>query len=248
MQRTFTRSILMTMLLAAGAWQAAQAAPQFAQEVPTTYPKFEEGAGSLTLVVAELMATDYLKGYDCKPSQARRADGGTTLFLCPNPPPTWFKARTLQQVAGADIGDAFYAVTGSHYGAMKIGAAEPARLMLLRSDGTALEMLRYKSWPVVKSRDGQYHLVVQDGPISWLPCWAASLVQEIDHDQFATDLSIPRDEYDSRWAAQYASFYRVTADSVRPRYAIPVAGLQQQLKTQPLAAADFSCTKPVSAP
>jgi len=242
MHRPITRSILMTVFLAAGPWQGAQASPPFAQEVPTTYPKFEEGAGSLSLVVAELVATGYLKGDDCPKSQTR-ADGSTAVVICMDPPPTWFKARVLQHVAGADIGEAFYAVTGSHYGAMRVGAAEPARLMLLRSNGAALEMLRYKSWPVAKSRDGQYHLVVQSGPIFWLPCWSASLMQEIDDGAFAADLAIAREEYDSRWAERYAAFYRVAGDSVRPRYAIPVAGLQQGFKHLPLALADFSCTK-----
>ncbi|MCC2971718.1 hypothetical protein [Massilia sp. IC2-476] len=242
MHRAFIRLILMTVILSAGPWQAAQAASPFAREVPTTYPRFEEAAGSLSLVVAELVATDYLKGYDCPKSQAR-ADGSTTVVICMDPPPTWFKAHVLQHVAGADIGGEFYAVTGSHYGAMKVGAAEPARLMLLRSNGSALEMLRYRSWPVATSRDGQYHLIVQGGPIHWLPCWSASLMREIEDGDFAADLAITREEYDSRWAERHASFYRVSADSVRPRYAIPVAGLQQRLKNLPLAAADFSCTK-----
>jgi len=247
MHRAITRLILTTVLLAAGPGQAAQANPPFAQEVPTTYPKFEEGAGSLSLVVAELVATAYLKGDDCPKSQTR-PDGSTAVFICIDPPPTWFKARVLQHVAGADIGDAFYAVTGSHYGAMRVGAAEPARLMLLRSNGTALEMLRYKSWPVAKSRDGQYHLVVQSGPIHWLPCWSASLMQEIDDGAFVADLAIGREEYDSRWAERHAAFYRVTTDGIRPRYAIPVAGVQQGFGNLPLALADFSCTKRIPVP
>jgi hypothetical protein len=159
------------------------------------------------------------------------------------PPPTWFKARVLEHVAGADVGDEFYAVTGSHYGAMKVGAAEPAKLMLLNSNGTALEMMRYRYWPVTKSRDGQYYLILRSGPIHWLPCWSASLMREFDDGEFAADLAITREEYDSRWADDYAAYYRVTADSIRPRYAIPVAGLQKGLMDTPLAAADFSCNR-----
>jgi hypothetical protein len=247
MRHTFTRLILMAVILAAGPWQAAQATSLFAREVPTTYATFDKNAGSLTLVVAELVATDYLKGYDC-PKSRTNADGTTTVFLCLNPAPSWFKARVLQHVAGAEIGDEFYAVTGSHWGAMKVGDAEPAKLMLLNSNGTALEMVRYKSWPVAKSRDGQYHLVVQGGPIHWLPCWTASLMQEIDYGEFAADLAITREEYNSRWAEEYAAFYRVTADSVRPRYEIPVARLQQRLKDVPLVATDFSCRQPNPVP
>ncbi|MFC0253288.1 hypothetical protein [Massilia consociata] len=155
------QSILMAVILAAP-WPAAWAASPFAREVPTTYARFEDGAGSLTLVVTEVVATDYLKGYDC-PESRTNADGSTMVSICLNPPPTWFKARVLQHVAGADIGDEFYAVTGSHWGAMKVGPAEPAKLMLLNSNGTALEMLRYRSWPLARSRDGQYHLVVEGG-------------------------------------------------------------------------------------
>lgn len=245
MFRGFTRFILMTVLVAAKPW--ALAASPFAREVPTSYAKFDEDAGSLALVVTEIVATAYLKGYDC-PAPKTNADGSTSLVICLNPPPTWFKARVLRHVAGEDIGDEFYAVTGSHYGAMKVGAAEPAKLMLLRSNGTALEMLRYKSWPVEKSRDGQYHLIMQRGPLNWLPCWTASLMQEIDYAAFAADLAIPRDEYDSRWAERYAAYYRVSADSVRPRYAIPIARLQQGLKDVPLRAADFSCDRPNPVP
>lgn len=246
MSHSFTRLILMAVILAAGPWQAARAASPFAREVPTTYARFEKDAGSLTLVVAELVATDYLKGYDCPPVTTRtNPDGTTTLSLCLGPGPTWFKSRVLQHVAGPDIGEEFYAVTGSHWGAMKVGPAEPATLMLLNSNGTALEMLRYRVWPVTKSRDGQYHLVVQGGPIQWLPCWTASLMQEIDDGEFAADLAITREEYNSRWAEDHAAFYRVTADSVRPRYAIPVARLQQGFKDVPLAAADFSCRPPI---
>ncbi len=237
------RLILTVLVLAGGPWQAALAASPFAREVPTTYPRFDEGAGSLSLVVAEPSATAYLKGYDCPTSQTN-ADGSTTVIVCLDPPPTWFKARVLQHVAGAEIGDAFYAVTGSHYGAMKVGPTEPAKLMLLRSNGTALEMLRYRSWPVAKDRDGQYHLVIRSGPIHWLPCWAASLMQEIDDGEFAADLAVPREEYDSQWAQRHAAYYRVSADGVRPRYAIPVARLQQGLKDSPLLASDFSCNQP----
>jgi hypothetical protein len=234
------RSLLATVILAAGPWQAAWAASPFAREVPATYAKFKEGEGSLSLVVAEVVATDYLAGDDCPPSRTN-ADGGTTVSVCLNPPPSWFKARVLQHVAGADIGDAFYAVTASHWGAMKVGAAEPAKLMLLHSNGRALEMVRYRSWPVAKSRDGQYHLVVQRGPIPWLPCWTAGMMQEIDDGEFAADLAITREEYDSRWAEHHAVFYRTDAQSVRPRYAIPVARLQRGLADVPLVAADFSC-------
>ena len=60
--------------------------------------------------------------------------------------------------------------------------------------------------------------------------------------------SFPREVYNSRWAKDHAAFYRVTADSVRPRYAIPVARLQQRLKDLPLAVADFSCRTPYSLP
>jgi len=243
MCHAFPRSILIAVILAAGPWQAAQGASPFARDVPTTYPRFDDAADSLTLVVAKLVATDYLKGYDC-PASTIRADGGTTVVVCMNPAPTWFKAQVLQHVAGADIGDAFYAVTGSHYGAMKVGPTEPARLMLLHSNGTALEMVRYKSWPVARSRDGQFHLIVQGGLAHWLPCWTAALMQDIDESAFDADLAIPRDEYDSRWAAQYASFYKVGADSVLPRYEIPVASLQQGFKELPMAAADFSCRQP----
>ena len=169
------------------------------------------------------------------------AGGSTTVSICLNPAPTWFKARVLEHVAGAEVGETFYAVTGSHWGAMKVGAAEPAKLMLLNSNGTALEMLRYRSWPLAKSRDGRYHLVLHGGPIHWLPCWTASLMQEIDHERFAADLAITREEYDSRWAKRHAAYYRVTADGVRPRYAIPITALQQGLRDKPLAAADFSC-------
>lgn len=243
MRHALTRSILTCVALAACPWQAALAASPFAREVPTSYAKFDEAAGSLSLVVAQVVATDYLKGYDC-PASKTNADGSKTVVVCLNPAPTWFKARVLQQVAGADIGEEFYAVTGSHYGAMKVGAAEPARLMLLHSNGTALEMLRYKYWPVAASRDGQFHIIVQSGPIPWLPCWTASLMREIDDSQFAADLAIPREEYDHRWAGQFAAFYRNTADSVRPRYEIPVALLQQRFKDVPLAAGDFSCRLP----
>ncbi|MFD2368279.1 hypothetical protein [Pseudoduganella sp. GCM10020061] len=238
MFHVFAPSILIAMIFAVGPCQAAGAASPFAREVPTTYAKFDEGAGRLTLVVAELVATDYLKGYDCPKPQANAVDA-TQVVICLNPPPTWFKARVLQHVSGAEVGDEFYAVTGSHWGAMKVGGAEPAKLMLLNSNGTALEMLRYRSWPVARSRDGQYHLVVQGRPIPWLPCWTASLMQEIDQSEFASDLSIAREDYNDL-AGQYASFFRVTADSVRPRYAIPVTRLQQALKDVPLAA-DSSC-------
>lgn len=249
MCHTFTRLVLMAVVLVAGAWQTAQAASPFGREVPTTYGKFDKDAGILTLVVAEVVATDYLKGYDCSPSTPRvNPDGTTTVSVCMGPGPTWFKARVLQHVGGADIGDEFYAVTGSHWGAMKVGAAEPAKLMLLNSNGTALEMLRYRVWPVTKSRDGQYYLVVQNGAISWLPCWVASLMQDIDDREFATDLAITREEYDSRWVDEFADYYRVTADSVRPRYAIPVARLQQGFKDGALAAADFSCRRPNPVP
>lgn len=239
------RLFLMAVILATGPWQAAWAASPFVWEVPTTYANFEEETGSLTLVVAEVVATDYLNGYDC-PKLRVNADGTTMVMICLNAAPTWFKARVLQHVAGAEIGDEFYAVTGSHWGAMKVGAAEPAKLMLLNSNGTALEMMRYRSWPVAKSRDGQYHLVVRSGPIHWLPCWTATLMQEIDYREFAADLAITREEYDSRWAEEYANFYSVTAESVRPRYAIPVARLRQGMKDLPLVAAQFSCHQPNS--
>jgi len=41
-------------------------------------------------------------------------DGTTTVSVCLGAGPTWFKARVLRHVAGANIGDEFYAVTGSH--------------------------------------------------------------------------------------------------------------------------------------
>lgn len=236
-------SAALALALATAPLQAAQRAAPFAQETPTTYAKFDPVAGSLTLVVAELVSTAYLKGFDCPASQVS-ADGTSHLVICMNPPPSWFKAKVLQHVAGADIGDAFYAVTGSHYGAMKIGDAEPARLMLLNSNGTALEMMRYKSYPVNRRRDGQLYLVLQGGPIFWLPCRTASLMEEIDDSDFDASLAITREEYDSRWAQHYAHYYRVTTDSARPRYAIPIVRLQQAFRDVPLAAADFSCPPP----
>jgi hypothetical protein len=237
MRPIFARSILMAAVIAATPWQAASAASPFAREVPTTYANFDERTSSLTLVVADVVATDYLKGYGCPEPTPNM------VSVCMGQPPTWFKARVLQHVAGADVGDEFYAVTGSHYGAMKVGAAEPAQLMLLNSNGTALEMMRYRSWPVTRSRDGQFYLILRSGPIHWLPCWSASLMREFDDGEFAADLAITREEYDSRWAEDYAAYYRVTADRIRPRYAIPVAGLQQGLKDTPLAVADFSCNR-----
>jgi len=74
MRQTFTQWGLTALILAAGLWQTAQAASPFAREVPTTYARFEKGAGSLTVVVAELVSTDYLKGYDC-PKPKTNADG-----------------------------------------------------------------------------------------------------------------------------------------------------------------------------
>jgi hypothetical protein len=65
MRPIFARSILMAAVIVAGAWQAALAASPFAREVPTTYADFDEKTGSLTLVVADVVATDYLKGYGC---------------------------------------------------------------------------------------------------------------------------------------------------------------------------------------
>ncbi len=235
--------IAAVLAMASAPLQATQRASPFAQEVPTTYPKFDAGAASLTLVVAELVSTASLNGFEC-PTSKDNADGTTHLVICLNPPPTWFKARVLQRVAGADIGDEFYAVTGSHYGAMKIGAAEPARLMLLNSNGSALEMMRYKSYPVSRGRDGQLYLVVQGGPIHWLPCWTASLMEEIDASQFDATLAITREEYDSRWAARYADYFHVSANSASPRYAIQVARLREGFKALALAPGDFSCTEP----
>lgn len=66
--------------------------------------------------------------------------------------------------------------------------------------------------------DGQCYLIVRSGPTHWLPWWAAPLIQEIDDGEFADDLAIAREEYDSRWALRHAAYYRVATDSVRPRY------------------------------
>jgi len=242
MRPTFLRLLLPALLLAAGPGQAAPAAP-YARDVPTTYGKFDKHTGTLSLVVAELVATEHLKGYDCPDGLRTRTnpDGTTTVSLCLGAPPFWFKARVLKHVAGADVGDEFYAVSGSHWGAPKIGRTEPARLMLLNSNGSALEMVRYAVSPVVRSTDRQYHLVLQMGRVPWLPCWVTSLKQDIDYDKFVADLAITREEYDDRWAEEDAAYYRVTADSVRPRYAIPVTALEQAFRNVPLVAADFSC-------
>lgn len=43
----------------------AQATPPFAREVPTSYAQFDDRAGRLSLVIAEVAATGYLAGYDC---------------------------------------------------------------------------------------------------------------------------------------------------------------------------------------
>ena len=58
MSHIFTRLILTALILASGTWQAARAASPFAREVPTAYGKFDASTGSLSLVVAEVVATD----------------------------------------------------------------------------------------------------------------------------------------------------------------------------------------------
>jgi len=245
MRVTLKQSFLMALAVALGAGRAAHAAAPYASEVPTTYAKFDKDAGAVSLVVAELVATSNLEGYDCPKMEPKvNANGSTSFVVCLNPPPFWFKARVLQQVGGADIGDEFYAVTGSHYGPMKVGPTEPARLMLLRSNGKALEMLRYAAWPVARAADGQYHIVVEYTPVPRLPCWTAGLMQEIADGEFTTAPAITREQYDSRFAEKFATLYHVTAEEARPRYTIPVARLEQALKGVPLAAADFSCASP----
>jgi len=163
------------VIFAAGPWQAAQAASPFAREVPTTYGKFEKDTGSLTLVVAELVATDYLKGYDCPPMTPRtNPDGTTTVSVCLGPGPTWFKARVLQRVAGPDIGEEFYAVTGSHWGAMKIGPSQPAALMLLNRPKEGVRPIAESAFAGVFVVAALYS-GVNEGTQNWQAMWTCAI-------------------------------------------------------------------------
>ena len=226
---------LLAIIVAAAASVQVQAAPPFSEQ-PTVYAEFAKDKESLTLVVAELLATDYLKGYGCPPLST------TSPIVCLGSSPYWFKARVIKTVAGPEVGDEFYAVTGTHWRAMNVGAGEPPRLMLLNSNGVALEMVRYASWPAIKSKDGQYHLILQSSyPPRWLPCWIYDLKQELDPANFADDLTISHAQYQERFAEDDAAYYRVTQDRVRPRFEISVARLQQTIKQLPAPLTDFTC-------
>jgi hypothetical protein len=188
------------------------------------YPDLDQDKITSRLVVVEVVEQDYLPTFDA----CDQPD-----VVCMDPPPTWFRARLLEQVHGDAPPAEFFAATTSHYGPTlrpDEGRAPSPLLMVLASDGQHLVMPRYSNAPVFRDSIGEFHLVVQDEDMPrWLPCGVSVLVAPINDDALAKSAAVSlvdQPRYDDGWDAE---FFRVDKTHAYPRFSIPVRHLSQWL-------------------
>lgn len=201
------------------------------------YPELEEDKLTGVLVVVEVLEQEYLPTFDA----CDQPD-----VICMDPPPTWFRARLLEQVHGDAPHSEFFAATTSHYGPTlrpDEGQAPSPMLMVLATDGQHLVMPRYSSAPVFRDSIGEFHLIVPDEDMPrWLPCGVSALVAPINDDVLAKSAALsladhPR--YDEGWDAE---FFRVDKTHAYPRFSIPVAHLSEWLSAGH-ATRDLRCSE-----
>ncbi len=188
------------------------------------YPQLDEDKLTGVLVVVEVLEQEYLPTF----AACDQPD-----VVCMDPPPTWFRARLLEQVHGEALPTEFFAATTSHFGTTlrpEKGQPPSPVLMVLASDGKHLVMPRYSSAPVFRDSIGAFHLVVPDEDLPrWLPCGIASLVAPINDDALAKSAALSladQPRYDDGWDAE---FFRVDKTHAYPRFSIPVRHLSQWL-------------------
>lgn len=201
------------------------------------YPQLEESRLTGLLAVVEVLEQAYLPTFDA----CDQPD-----VVCMDPPPTWFRARLLEQVHGKALPGEFFAATTSHYGttlAPDEGQPPSPMLMVLATDGEHLVMPRYSSAPVFRDSIGEFHLIVPDEDMPrWLPCGVSALVAPINDDALAKSAALsladhPR--YDDGWDAE---FFRVDKTHAYPRFSIPVAHLSEWLSAGH-ATSDLRCSE-----
>lgn len=199
------------------------------------YPQLDEDKVTGVLVVVEVLEQDYLPAFDA----CDQPD-----VVCMDPPPTWFRARRLEQVHGLALPTEFFAATTSHSGATlrpEPGKPPAPVLMVLASDGKQQVMPRYSSAPVFRDSIGDFHLIVVDEDLPrWLPCGLSALVAPISDDALAKSAAWnlgDQPRYDDDWDAQY---FRLDKTYAYPRFSIPVRHLSEWLAARGVPK-DLSC-------
>ena len=199
------------------------------------YPQLDEDKLTGVLVVVEVLEQEYLPTFDA----CDQPD-----VVCMDPPPTWFRARLLEQVHGVELPTEFFAATTSHYGPTlrpADGEAPVPMLMVLAADGRSMVMPRYSHAQVFRDSIGDFHLIVADEDMPrWLPCGVSALVAPINDDALAKSAAmslVDHPRYDDGWDAE---FFRLDKTHAYPRFSIPVRHLSEWLAARNISK-DLRC-------
>jgi hypothetical protein len=189
---------------------------------PSRFPLFPREAAAPKVVVATATAGEYLPMFD---------ECADPDVICMDPPPFWFNADIESVVYGEDVASKLQVATTSHYGMsdmIEIAGSEPSLIALL-TDGKDYIMPRYAMAGLEKSKDGRWYLLVLSRePISWLPCSAWNLKQEVFAEDFPGGLDMDTEDVGS-FRDSAPELFHPTTTGVAPRYAIDIARLSTHL-------------------
>ena len=202
-------------------------------EPPHQFPQMNSNARLPILLIAKLSDGAYLPQF---------SDCNTPRVICMDPPPFWLRAKILTTIYGQTVSGEIYPVTTSHYGMGATQRTKGQTLLLLMSDGQYFVMPRYASANLIKDKKGEFYLALSNpNPISWLPCSAIKLKQEIVRENFSRSLRAYRVKADGYHFKQYPDAYKISGKYAFPRYAIPITALSEHLKNLNPTADEMFC-------
>lgn len=212
------------------------ALPAAAGTVPAAFPTLDKATTRPALIVAAVSDATFLPSLrECKTGSTDNPDGTTTVRICMDSPPFYFKADIKASIyGGIDPAPAFVSTT-SHYGIHGFQDRKGVELILLHTDGKALVMPRYAMRSLVTNRMGQHFLVMQHAVAApFLPCSVNDLREELHPEDFAELPVIAADRMGLDAKKDPASWLVAVDGGYRPRYAISMERLQAQLaETRP---------------
>ena len=205
-------------------------------EEPVKFPSFDDANAKPLLVIGTIWSGKYLPAFaECqKPG-----------VICIDPPPFWFELKVNTVVHGDLEASSLAVATTSHYGMEDFVwyFENEQMLVLVLTDGTVFKMPRYARASVTADKAGVPHLLVLDNsPISWLPCSISTLKKAVDPKSFSDEiLYSAKDVEDLDFSSEKLANFVKVPGGWSPKYAIAVKDLSDHLKAIAPSAAQMEC-------
>lgn len=217
---------------------------------PAAFPTLDRATTRPALIVAAVSGATYLPPVrECKTGESVNPDGTTTVTICMDPPPFYFKADIKASVYGGIDPAPVFASTTSHYGTQGYQDRKGVDLVLLHTDGKALVMPRYAMRSLLTNKMGQHFLAMQHAIAApFLPCSVNDLREELRHEDFAALPVLAADGLGLEAKKDPATWLVAVDGGYRPRYAISMERLQAHLAETKPGIDSMHCAAPAKAP